>query len=148
MGQAIATGDVLRGKYRLEHVLGRGGMGVVHLATHLVIGQRVAIKVLLADNDRPEDKEYVTARFLREALAAALLESEHVVRILDVDNLEDGTPFMVMEYLQGEDLAAILRTRGRLPVDEAVRYILGACEALAEAHARGILHRDLKPSNL
>src|SRR5436190_20746417 len=120
MGQALATGDVLRGKYRLEQVLGRGGMGIVHLATHLVIGQRVAIKLLLTT---PEDKEYVVARFLREARAAALLESEHVVRILDVDAADDGTPFMVMEYLQGEDLAAILRTRGRVPVEEAVRYV-------------------------
>jgi len=139
MGQALATGDVLRGKYRLEQVLGRGGMGIVHLATHVVIGQRVAIKIV---------KKEGAARFLREARAAAHLESEHVVRILDVDETDDGTPFMVMEYLHGEDLGARIRKHGRMPVAEAVGAVLQASEALAEAHAAGIIHRDLKPSNL
>ena len=122
MGQALVTGDVLRGKYRLEQVLGRGGMGIVHLATHVVIGQRVAIKIV---------KKEGAERFLREARAAALLQSEHVVRILDVDATDDGTPFMVMEYLHGEDLGARIRKQGRLPI--------------AEAHAAGVIHRDLKP---
>jgi serine/threonine-protein kinase len=157
MGQALATGDVLRGKYRLEHVLGRGGMGTVHLATHVVIGQRVAIKIVnfrdggagsRGPHVKTSEKGHVVARFLREARAASLLASEHVVRILDVDATEDGDPFMVMELLQGTDLGALLTRGGRLPLSEAVGYVLQACEALAEAHAAGIVHRDLKPSNL
>src|SRR6185295_1217431 len=116
MGQALASGAVLRGKYRLEQVLGRGGMGTVHLGSHLVIGQRVAIKIVnLGAGADARDRSHATARFLREARAAALLESEHVVRILDVDETEDGDPFMVMEYLHGEDLGARIRKQGRLP---------------------------------
>src|SRR4051812_12516650 len=114
MGQALASGAVLRGKYRLEQILGRGGMGTVHLATHLVIGQRVAIKIVnLEASASVRDKEHATARFVREARAAALLESEHVVRILDVDSTDDGDPFMVMEHLQGIDLGALVRSAGR-----------------------------------
>src|SRR5262249_28982720 len=88
------------------------------------------------------------ARFLREARAAAKIRSPHVVRVMDVDTLDDGTPFLVMELLDGVDLAAELRARGAIPFPEAVSHIMQAAHALAEAHAAGIIHRDLKPANL
>ena len=141
----IQPGDVLAGKYRVEHVLGIGGVGVVVAATHLELGERVAIKFLLpAALKQPE----TVSRFAREARAAVRIKSEHVARVTDVGSLETGAPYMVMEYLEGFDLGQIARQRGPLPVEEAVDYVLQACEAVAEAHGLGIVHRDLKPSNL
>ena len=142
---APEPGHVVAGKYRVERVLGSGGMGVVVAATHLVLDQRVAIKMLRARVAR--QPEHVR-RFLREAKAASRLTSEHVARVLDVGTLESGAPFMVLEHLVGADLGALLETRGALPVGRAVDYVLQACQAVAEAHALGIVHRDLKPSNL
>jgi serine/threonine-protein kinase len=137
--------ELLGGKYRVERVLGAGAMGTVYAATHAVLGQRVAIKRMHVERlGRPSARE----RFLREARAAARLRSEHVARVIDVGVLEDGAPFIVMEHLEGEDLAALLDRRGALPVAEAVEYVLQAAEAVAEAHAAGIVHRDLKPANL
>src|SRR4051812_27787936 len=120
-------------------------MGVVLAAHHLHLDQRVAIKLLLPELVR--DHEVVT-RFLREGRAAAKIKSEHVVRVLDVATLESGEPYMIMEYLEGEDLGALLERTGRLPISRAVDVVLEACEALALAHASRIVHRDLKPSNL
>ncbi len=138
-------GDVLAGKYRVESTLGAGGMGVVVLVQHIELGQRMAIKLMMPGvNHDPQ----AVLRFLREARAAAGLQSEHVVRIFDVGTLESGAPFMVMELLRGEDLSQVLANAGRLPVVDAVDYVLQACHAIAEAHAMGIVHRDLKPSNL
>jgi len=139
-----SPGDVLRGKYRIERILGRGGMGVVALAHHLRLDHPVAIKVLKPNPTEPHAAE----RFAREARAAARLHGEHVVRILDVDDSESGLPFIVMEYLEGTDLEKFVKERGGLPVPEAVEYVLQACAGVAEAHAAGIVHRDLKPSNL
>ncbi len=144
-GAPVAEGDVLAGKYRIERVLGEGGMGVVVAATHLDLHQRVALKFLKPE--ALENKEIV-ARFAREARAAAKIQSEHVARVIDVGTLETGSPYMVMEYLEGRDLGAVLEERGAIPAVEAVGYVLQACEALAEAHAAGIVHRDLKPANL
>jgi serine/threonine-protein kinase len=138
-------GDVIAGKYRIERVLGAGGMGVVVAAEHLQLHQRVAIKVLLPEAGTEPD---VVARFAREAQAAARIQSEHVARVIDVASLDDGSPFMVMEFLDGQDLGQILARRGPLPLDEAVGYLLQACEGVAEAHAAGVIHRDIKPSNL
>jgi serine/threonine-protein kinase len=141
----VHEGDVLDGKYRVERVLGVGGMGIVVAATHLQLDQRVALKFLLpAALGNPE----VVARFAREARAAVRIQSEHVARVIDVGTLTTGSPYMVMEYLEGGDLAATLEARGVLPVIEAVTYVLQACEAIAEAHALGVVHRDLKPANL
>jgi serine/threonine-protein kinase len=136
---------VLAGKYRVERVLGQGGMGVVVAASHLQLRQRVAIKFLL-----PEAMQHPGAveRFLREARAAVRLKSEHVARVIDVGELESGAPYMVMEYLEGADLSEVLQKSGTLPVEETVDYVLQACEAIAEAHVVGIVHRDLKPANL
>ncbi len=141
----VRPGEVLAGKYRVERVLGWGGMGVVVAAYHLELDQRVAIKLLspqaLANAD-------IVARFSREARAAVRIRSEHVARVTDVGQLANGSPFMVMEYLDGVDLSGWLAQKGALPAEQAVDFVLQACEALAEAHALGIVHRDLKPANL
>ena len=141
----LSPGDLVSGKYRIEGVLGRGGMGAVLAAHHELLDQRVAVKVLFGE--APKDKEAV-ARFLREARAAAKLQSEHVVRVMDVDTLVDGSPYIVMEYLEGIDLADMLDRDKKLPYGAAVDFVLQACEAIAEAHAAGFIHRDLKPANL
>jgi eukaryotic-like serine/threonine-protein kinase len=138
-------GDILAGKFRIERVLGIGGMGMVVSAMHLHLDERVAIKFLLPEAlANPE----AVARFGREARAAVKIRSEHVARVIDVGALETGAPYMVMELLRGRDLSTVIRDSGALPVVTAVEYILQACEALAEAHALGIVHRDLKPANL
>jgi serine/threonine-protein kinase len=141
----IAPGDVLLGKYRVESVLGRGAMGLVVAARHLALDERVAIKVLLPKYVRDPE---ILQRFLREGRAAVRVRSQHVVRVADVGTLESGAPYMVMDHLEGRDLAAVLAESGRLAVPVAVELVLQVCEALAEAHAQGIVHRDVKPSNL
>ncbi len=143
--EAFALGKVLDGKYRIEEVVGGGGMGVIVAARHLALDQRVAVKFLRPD--LMHDAETV-ARFAREARAAVRIRSEHVAHVLDVGEAADGTPYMVMELLEGHTMAAELQGRGRLPIEEAVDFVLQLCEALAEAHALGIVHRDLKPENL
>jgi serine/threonine-protein kinase len=119
-------------------------MGLVVAATHLQLERTVAIKFLLPQHLAKTD---VVSRFTREARAAAKIQNDHVAHVLDV-GVEDGCPYMVMEYLEGEDLKQVLTRRGPLGVEEAVRYIMHACEALSEAHSLGIVHRDLKPANL
>jgi eukaryotic-like serine/threonine-protein kinase len=138
-------GSLIAKKYRVEGIIGHGGMGAVVAATHRRLGQRVAIKILYPSSARSPE---AVARFLREAQAAAALQSEHVVRILDFGRHTDGLPFMVMEYLVGTNLAQLLAARGKLPLDEALQYVMQGTEAVAEAHARGIIHRDIKPANL
>jgi serine/threonine protein kinase len=139
------AGEVLAGKYRIERTLGIGAMGFVVAAHHLQLGEKFAIKLLHAD--ALCDAERV-ARFAREARAAAKIKSEHVVRVIDVDALPSGAPYMVMEYLDGGDLDAWVAQNGALPVEQAIEFMLQACVAVADAHALGIVHRDLKPSNL
>jgi serine/threonine-protein kinase len=138
----IQMGTVLAGKYRVDRVLGQGGMGVVVQATHLQLHQPVAMKFLL-----PEvlTNPQVVQRFLREAQAVARLKSEHVARVIDVGSLDDGAPYMVLEYLDGSDLADF--SRQQLTIGQIVDLMLQACEALAEAHSIGIVHRDIKPAN-
>jgi eukaryotic-like serine/threonine-protein kinase len=141
----VREGDVLAGKYRIEKVLGVGGMGVVVAARHQQLDTRVAIKFLLPAMLANAE---AVARFAREARAAVRITGEHVARVLDVGTLDTGAPYMVMEFLEGGDLAAWLTQRGALPVDLAVEFLLHACVAVAEAHSLGIVHRDLKPANL
>jgi len=141
----VTEGAVLAGKYRVDKVLGIGGMGVVVAAHHIQLDDRVAIKFLLPETLGNGD---AVMRFAREARAAVKIKSEHVARVTDVGTLENGAPYMVMEYLEGSDLSAWLAEHGRLPVEQAVDLLLQACEAIAEAHALGIVHRDLKPANL
>jgi len=137
-------GDVLVGKYRIERIIGKGGMGAVLAAQHELLGERVAIKFLLGEIAQNQE---AVERFNREAKNAFKIQSEHVCRIMDVGS-ERGLPFMVMEFLNGEDLSQMLEKRGPLPVEEAVDYVLQALEAIAQAHAAGMVHRDLKPANL
>ena len=139
------AGAVVDGKYRLDRLLGEGGMGVVVAATHVGLDQRVAIKFLHPEATR--NKEAVE-RFQREAKVAAKVKSEHVTRVSDVGTAPGNVPYIVMEHLEGIDLGDLIDREGRLPVAEACEIVLQACEALAEVHAAGIVHRDLKPSNL
>ncbi|MEJ1960363.1 MAG: serine/threonine-protein kinase [Gammaproteobacteria bacterium] len=145
MNTVVREGETIAGKYRIDRVIGVGGMGVVMAAHHLELDDRVAIKFLLPETVASTE---AVERFAREARAAVKIKNEHVARVADVDKLPDGTPYMVMEYLEGSDLAAWLIQRGPLPVEQAVEFVLQASEAIAEAHSLGIVHRDLKPSNL
>jgi eukaryotic-like serine/threonine-protein kinase len=137
-------GTLLRGRYRVERVVGLGAMGAVIAAHHEELGERVALKLLLRTH---HDDSNVRLRFKREARAAFKLKSEHACRVLDAGELDDGTPFIAMEFLHGETLAQVQKARTRLPVGEAVDLVLQAIEALADAHDHGIVHRDLKPAN-
>jgi serine/threonine-protein kinase len=138
-------GQVVGGKYQIVRILGEGGMGVVFEAKHLKLHQRVAVKMLL-----PEmlAHDVIVTRFEREARASGQLRNRHTARVLDVDVTADGLPYMVMEFLEGHDLQSELDERERIPLEEAVDYVLQACSAMSEAHQLGIIHRDLKPANL
>jgi serine/threonine-protein kinase len=143
-GSLPAAGDVIGGKYRVDALAASGGMAAIFSGQHLVLGQRVAIKVMMAESVH----EAAVERFMREAQAAARVETEHVTRVMDAGLLDNGLPFLVMEFLEGCDLAALLTSRGPLPHAEVVDLVLEALEGLAHVHAAGIVHRDLKPSNL
>lgn len=141
----VGPGTVIDGRYRIEDILGQGGMATVFRATHLLLDQTVAIKVVLPQMQLVSTFE---ERFLREARAATALKGDHIVRVSDVGTLEDGSPYFVMEYLEGQDLDALILSGERVPAEVAVDYVLQACEAVAEVHGHGIVHRDLKPANL
>jgi eukaryotic-like serine/threonine-protein kinase len=140
-----ALGDLIADKYRLVQTLGRGGMGRIFAADHLLLGTKVALKFMHPHLTR--DRTQV-ARFAREARAAATLKSENTARIIDVDQLPSGELYIVMEYLEGTSLESLAIGGQGLPISDAVRYVVQACDALAEAHARSIIHRDVKPANL
>ena len=141
----LSVGELVAGKYRINSVLGEGGMGIVFAATHVDLNCSVALKVIRQDlNQQPE----LVSRLMLEARAAAQIKSEHVCRVLDVARLDSGVPYVVMEYLEGKNLAIVLDARVRLTERLAVDYLLQACEAVAEAHRAGVVHRDLKPENL
>ncbi|HZJ65195.1 MAG TPA: serine/threonine-protein kinase [Kofleriaceae bacterium] len=141
----IGLGEIFVDKYRVDAILGHGGMGVVALCTHLALNEQVAIKMLRRD---VLDDADAVERFMREAQAASKLKSEYVARVTDVGRSEANVPYMVMEYLAGHDLDELLEERGTIQQPLAVELTLQACEALAEAHSLGIVHRDIKPSNL
>jgi len=143
-GLPISAGDVLLRKYRVERLIGEGGTGIVLSATHVQLEQKVAIKFLR----RALASEEIRTRFEREARAMGKIESDHVVLVLDAGTLDDGWPYMVMEHLEGRDLARVLKEDGPLTIEDAVDCMLQVCEALEHAHAHGIVHRDLKPANL
>lgn len=140
----VRPGEILVGKFRVERVVGRGGMGLVVEATNLQLDQKVALKLLAQGADDPA----IVERFSHEARAAARLRSEHVARVYDVGQDSRHGPFIVMEMLEGHTLAEVLSSSGSVQLHRAVEYIIDACEGLAEAHARGIIHFDVKPANL
>ncbi|MBS2013931.1 MAG: serine/threonine protein kinase [Deltaproteobacteria bacterium] len=137
-------GQLVDGKYVLEDVLGEGGMGIVWAARHRLLGTELALKILLPE---ARDQETV-ARFHREARASVRMSSVHAARVHDVAETADGTPYMVMERLRGQDLGELLERNGPLPPLVAIDYVAQALSAIEEAHAIGLVHRDLKPSNL
>jgi serine/threonine-protein kinase len=139
-----SVGQVIGGRFRVDRLIGSGGMGLVVAATHLELGHRVAIKFL---RDDVAANPTVVERFLREARAVVHLRTEHVCRVSDVGRTDAGAPYMVMEMLEGSDLGKVV-ARQPLPLTIAVEYVLQASVAVAEAHAGGIVHRDLKPANL
>lgn len=142
----IAIGSIISDKYRVERIVGKGGMGIVFAARHIKLDEPVAIKLMLSDD--LGNRESVE-RFLREARACAKLKNnEHVARVTDVDTLPNGLPYMVMELLDGQDLDKILKERGVFAIHDACTYLIQACQALDDAHTMGIIHRDLKPQNL
>ncbi len=144
IGDIVSPGDVIAGKYRVDRLIGTGGMGIVVEAYHLHFEERVAIKFLVPQLATAES----LTRFEREARAAFKIKSEHVARVIDVGKLDGNVPYMVMEFLEGTDLGVMLTDRRAFAIDDAVEYVLQALEAVAEAHVLGIVHRDLKPENL
>ena len=146
-GQSAQTliGTVLEGAYRIERLVGEGGMGVVYEATHLRLGARVAVKVMA--RDLAADSEAM-ARFHREAMVTSGLGHPHIVKVLDFSTTPTGEPFLAMEFLEGEDLERRLRRAGRLPIAEVAHIIKQVASALAATHAKAIVHRDLKPGNI
>jgi serine/threonine-protein kinase len=140
----VEPGTVLFGKYRVDEVIGAGGMGTVVRASHLYLQQPVAIKILLPEMVGSTE---TVSRFLREAQATVRLRSEHIARVMDVGTMPEGAPFIVMEYLDGNDLNQILRHHGPQTPAIVCDLMLQACEGMAEAHSLGIVHRDIKPSN-
>ncbi|WP_437943540.1 protein kinase [Sorangium sp. So ce281] len=143
--EGLEVGTLIAGKYRVDRLLDKGAMGAVVAATHVDLDELRAIKVLLpATAADPE----MCGRFLQEARIASRLRSEHAVKVHDVGRLENGLPYMVMEFLDGRDLRVVRKQRGPLPAEEATLYVIQACDALAEAHALGLVHRDVKPANL
>ena len=144
-GGKVQPGEVLDGKYAVERIVGQGGTGYVVVAQHLILHRRVALKFL-----RPElaAQPELGRRFLREAQAAAQMRGDHVARVMDADTLRTGEPYLVMEFLEGEDMAAVVQRAGPLSVPDATGYLLQACEAVREAHALKVVHRDLKPGNM
>jgi len=138
-------GTVVEGKYRIERPLGQGEMGCVFLATHLRNGESLALKFMHPAD--PSQGPAAFAAFLHAARAAARFRSENVAHVRDMGMLEDGAPFLVMEYLEGGTLDAMLRARGALPVAQSVDLAMEAARGLADAHAAGVIHRDARPSN-
>jgi serine/threonine-protein kinase len=138
-------GAILVGRYRLEEVVGYGGMGSVWRAVHMGLGENVAVKLVSANFVRSQE---ALRRFDTEAKAAARIRSRHVPQVFDNGVLEDGTPFLVMELLQGESLAARIHRLGPIPIIEAATILDQCCRALARAHSLGIVHRDIKPENI
>jgi hypothetical protein len=141
----VFKGALLAGRYRLEGIVGAGGMGAVWAATHLGIGQQVALKLVFANFVRSAD---ALQRFDREAKAAARIKSRHVPQVYDNGVLEDGTPFLAMELLQGETLFARVHQNGPVALPEAISILDQCCRALGRAHLLGIVHRDIKPDNI
>src|SRR5258706_393772 len=141
----VVPGQVVGGKWRIVAPIGRGGMGAVYEGQNVSIGKRVALKFIDSEFARQPE---IASRFQREAEAASLVESAHIVHIFDSGTTDDGIPYIVMELLRGEDLRARLRRFGRLPKEEAVHIVAQTLRGLHRAHEAGIVHPDLQPGNI
>lgn len=141
----VEPGDCLLGKFRVARVIGKGATSIVVAARHEQLRTEVALKILSGNDNLAGASR---SRFLREARSVASLRSEHIARVTDVDVDELGRQFLVMELLEGRDLAAVIRDEGPLSIERAVGFVVHACAGVAHAHTAGILHRDLKPANL
>jgi serine/threonine protein kinase len=139
------NGTVVAGKYRVERLLGQGGMGSVWAGRHVTLGQLVAIKFV---HPKLAGSAEARRRFDNEAKAAARIKSRHAVAVFDHGVSETGQPYIVMEYLEGESLERVLRTRGKLPLSEVVQIVAQSARALSAAHEAHVVHRDLKPDNV
>lgn len=140
----LQPGALLDNKYRVVKLIGQGGMGAVYEGNHELIDRRVAIKVLLSTAEQAN----AVARFEREARAAGRIGNDHILEVLDIGSLADGSRYMVMEFLDGESLASRIESRLQLPEAEVARIALQLLDGLGAAHAAGVLHRDLKPDNI
>ena len=139
------TGTTIDGRYRIDGVLGEGGMGVVYLARHLAIDKKVAIKILRAEFARRAETK---ARFRQEARAASSIENPHIVDVSDFGSLPDGSTYLVMEHLEGIPLSRLTKDEKPVALDRAIAIARQIADGLAEVHDRGIVHRDLKPDNI
>ena len=143
MNPEVIVGNIIAQRYRIVRIIGKGGMGVVVAAEDRHLGREVALKFLHGDAT-----PVAFERLVREAEALVQFKGEHFARVIDVQTLPDGMPYIVMELLRGQNLHQLLSERGLFDIEQAVDYVLQTCEALAEAHALGFVHRDIKPSNL
>lgn len=139
------VGKVLAGRYKIIRVIGAGGMGAVYEAEHSLIGRRVAVKILYA---QLAGDAAVVKRFVNEARAAATIGHPHILECTDIGQADDGSPFLVLELLEGHDLEAEFQDNGPMPIGRLMFLLLQACDALAAAHNKGIIHRDIKPENI
>lgn len=150
LGQQVRRAREL-GSYRLEQVLGKGGMGEVYRASHQMLARPAAVKIVRPEvlgRSAPEEARVILERFRREAEAAASLRSPHTINLYDFGAAQDGTFFLVMELLEGIDMERLVQRFGPLPPERTAHLLMQVCHSLEEAHSRGLIHRDIKPSNI
>jgi eukaryotic-like serine/threonine-protein kinase len=148
MGVTLETGSTFAGKYRIDGVLGRGGMGSVFAATNLSVGRRVAIKVMDTSNVDEGQRAGLLHRFKLEAQAASLIDHPGIADVIDMGETQEGAPFMVMEFLEGATLKAVQKVLGPLTLGQTMAVLDPVLDALAAAHAAKVIHRDIKPANI